>query len=277
MTPLKSIRRSVTGGALVPIAGLGLLLTGVAAVGCGASGSSTEDSAIIALPTAESPLVTLRIGFRTGSVDDPVGKNGLNALTALTMGRGGAESLSFEQITEALYPWSASIRAQFDKEMTVLIGEVHRDHLEPFLEIVRDLVVAPRFESSDFERNRDFLTNSVVSTLRGSDDEELGKEALNALMYAGHPYESPTVGTEEGLAALSTASTIRATGRSSASPGAIRTASSSGSSRRSSTGCQRRGRHARPCRPHGGWTESSCCWSRRTPSPRRYPSGSQSI
>ena len=202
MTPLKSIRRSVTGGALLPVAGLGLLLAGVVAAGCGASGSGGEDSSIIALATPDSPLVTLRIGFRTGSVDDPVGQNGLNALTALTMGRGGTESLSFEQITEALYPWSASIRAQFDREMTVLIGEVHRDHLEPFLGIVRDLVVAPRFESSDFERNRDFLTNSVVSTLRGSDDEELGKEALNALMYAGHPYESPTVGTEEGLAAL---------------------------------------------------------------------------
>ena len=30
----------------------------------------------------------------------------------------------------------------------------------------------------------------------------MGKEALNALLYAGHPYASPTVGTEEGLAAL---------------------------------------------------------------------------
>ena len=174
----------------------------VVGAGCGASGSSEEDSSVIALATPDSPLVTLRIGFRTGSVDDPAGRNGLNALTALMMGRGGTESMTYEAITEALYPWSASIRAQFDKEMTVLVGEVHRDHLEPFFAIVRDLVVAPRFDASDFERNRAFLTNSVVSTLRGSDDEELGKEALNALLYAGHPYEAPTAGTEEGLAAL---------------------------------------------------------------------------
>ena len=201
MTPLKSIRRSITGG-VAAVAVLGLLLTGVAAAGCGASGSSAEASDVLALPTPDSPLVTLRIGFRTGSVDDPAGKNGLNALTALMMGRGGTESLSYEAITEALYPWSASLRAQFDKEMTVLVGEVHRDHLEPFFAILRDLVVVPRFEPSDFDRNRDFLTNSVVSTLRGSDDEELGKEALNMLLYEGHPYESPTLGTEEGLAAL---------------------------------------------------------------------------
>ena len=201
-TPLTSIQWRVPGRGIALTAVLGLVLAGAAAGGCGASGSSAESSEIIALPTPNSPLVTLRIGFRTGSVDDPAGKNGLNALTALMMGRGGTEALSFEEITEALYPWSASIRPQFDKEMTVLIGEVHRDHLEPFFGIVRDLVVAPRFDESDFVRNRDFLTNTVVSTLRGSDDEELGKETLNALVYAGHPYEAPTVGTEEGLAAL---------------------------------------------------------------------------
>lgn len=182
----------------------GLLLAAVvaAAGGCSPVATTSAASAVVALPTPDSPLVTLRIGFRTGSVDDPPGKNGLNALTALMMGRGGTATLGFEEITETLYPWSASIRAQFDKEMTVLVGEVHRDHLDPFFAIVRDLVTAPGFDAADFERNRDFLTNSVVATLRGSDDEELGKETLNALLYAGHPYEAPTVGAEEGLAAL---------------------------------------------------------------------------
>ena len=165
--------------------------------------SAGQDApSILALPAPGSPLVTLRIGFRTGSVDDPVGRNGLNALAALMMGRGGTGSMTFEAITEALYPWSASVRAQFDKEMTVLVGEVHRDHLDPFFAILRDLVTAPRFDPADFARNRDFLTNGLVSSLRGGNDEELGKEALNALLYAGHPYEAPVLGTEEGLAAI---------------------------------------------------------------------------
>ena len=167
----------------------------------GAAGEQEASSSILSLPAPGSPLVTLRIAFRTGSVDDPAGRNGLNALTALTMGRGGTGTMTFEEITEALYPWSASIRAQFDKEMTVLVGEVHRDHLDPFFAILRDLVLAPRFDAADFARNRDFLTNSLVSSLRGGNDEELGKETLNALIYSGHPYEAPVMGTEEALAA----------------------------------------------------------------------------
>ncbi len=179
-----------------------LAACGPSDLGSGNSGASDGQPGIVELPAANSPLVTFRIGFRTGSVDDPPGKNGLNALTALMIGRGGTSSMTFEEITEALYPWSAAIRAQSDKEMTVLVGEVHVDHLEPFFAIVRDLVTAPRFDQSDFARNRDFLVNSVTAGLRGSDDEELGKQALNVRLHAGHPYEAPSIGTEEGLGSL---------------------------------------------------------------------------
>ena len=195
------------GAALAPgaplVLGAAAAASATASAPLGSRGAGQEGfSSILSLPAPGSPLVTLRIAVRTGAADDPIGRNGLNALTALTMGRGGTGAMTFEAITEALYPWSASIRAQFDNEMTVLVGEVHRDHLAPFFAILRDLVTAPRFDGADFARNRDFLVNSLVSSLRGGNDEELGKEALNALIYAGHPYEAPAMGTEEGLAAI---------------------------------------------------------------------------
>ena len=177
-----------------------LFVTIVFAIGA----SVTRAQQVVGIETTavripNSPLVTLRAAFRNGSVNDPVGKNGLNAVTALMMGRGGTQSMTYEEITQALYPWSAIIDVQFDKEMTVIVGEVHRDHVETFYPIFRDLIVAPRFEPSDFSRNREFLVNAVTSTLRGTDDEELGKQALNSLLYEGHPYGTPAQGTENGL------------------------------------------------------------------------------
>ena len=148
------------------------------------------------------PLINFHIAFRTGAIDDPVQKDGLNALTALMVARGGTKTISYEEITGMLYSWSASITVQSDKEMTTLIGHVHRDHLEPFYGILRDLIISPGFNESDFKRNKDFLTNAVVSTLRGNNDEELGKQALNTLMYQGHPYGVPEIGTEMGLGAI---------------------------------------------------------------------------
>ena len=172
------------------------------AIACGTSETAHESSSTISLQTSNSPLVTLRIGFLAGSADDPAGKNGLTALTALMIGRGGTQSMTYEALTEALYPWAASIDAQFDTEMTVIIGEVHRDHLEAFYAILRDLVLSPRFDEADFTRNKEFLANAVVATLRGNDDEELGKQALNVLLYEGHPYEAPVMGTELGLESI---------------------------------------------------------------------------
>lgn len=181
---------------------LGVCVIVASSLGCSTGSERVETSPTVALSVSNSPLVTLRIGFRVGSIHEPEAQKGLNALTALMMGRGGTASMSYEELTESLYPWSASINAQFDKEMTVLVGEVHRDHLDPFVTILRDLIVTPGFDEADFARNREFLTNSVVSTLRGNDDEELGKETLNALLYAEHPYGVPVNGTEDGLAAI---------------------------------------------------------------------------
>ena len=179
-----------------------VLAGAVLAVGCGGAESPALEAAGIGLPTPNSPLVTLRVMVTTGSVHDPDGKNGLNALTALMIGRGGTAELTYEELTTTLYPWAASIGVRYDKEVTTIVGEVHRDHLEPFYEIFRDLVVAPRLDTADFERNRDFLTNAIVSTLRGNDDEELGKQALNALLHEGHPYAATEMGTERGLGSI---------------------------------------------------------------------------
>jgi len=168
----------------------------------GGDGWARQGRERVEIQTPNSPLVTLRLMFETGSVDDPVGKNGLNALTALMVGRGGTRTLAYEEVTTTLYPWAATVSAYYDKEVTTIVGEVHRDHLLPFYEIFQDLVVSPRLDVTDFERNRDFLTNAIVSTLRGNDDEELGKQTLNALLYDGHPYEATEMGTEQGLAAI---------------------------------------------------------------------------
>ena len=178
------------------------ILLGVLTLACGMSDNPVGSEHTLGLQAPNSPLITLRVNFRTGSVDDPPGKDGLNALTAMMIGQGGTQMMGYEELTRTLYPWSARVAAQADKEVTTIIGEVHQDHLEPFYAILSDLIVAPRFDESDFTRNKEFLTNAVVSTLRGSNDEELGKQTLNALLYEGHPYGAPEMGTELGLDAI---------------------------------------------------------------------------
>ena len=163
--------------------------------------AKTAPEAIL-LPSPASPLVTFRILFRSGSIDDPPGKEGLNALTALTVGQGGTQDLTYREVTERLYPMAASIDAQPDREVTTFIGEVHRDHLKEFYRVFTGLLLKPRFDPSDFARNRDLLVAGIETNLRGNDDETLGKEALNLLLYAGQPYGHPDMGTVQGLKSI---------------------------------------------------------------------------
>lgn len=164
--------------------------------------TATGGPATNLLPVPDAPQVVLRIQFRAGSIDDPPGKEGLNTLTALTVGQGGTKDLTYREVTDRLYPMAASIDANADTEVTTFIGAVHRDHLKDFHALFTGVLLAPRFDPADFSRARDLLLSAIESNLRGADDENLGKEALQWLMYAGHPYGHPVLGTVRGLKAI---------------------------------------------------------------------------
>jgi zinc protease len=154
------------------------------------------------IPSKNSPLITFRIILRAGAINDPKGKEGLNSLTASLIVQGGTKDLTYQQVVEKLYPWAAGIGAQSDQEITTFVGNVHRDHLDEFYKLFSDLLLNPRFDPADFQRVKDLSLNYLQNTLRSTDDEELGKQALNAFTFDGHPYGKPEEGTVQGVNAI---------------------------------------------------------------------------
>jgi zinc protease len=165
-------------------------------------GPAAAGPATSLLPVQDSPQVVFRIVVRAGAIDDPPGKEGLNTLTAMTIGQGGTKTLSYREVTDRLYPMAASISPQADMEVTTFIGGSHRDHLKEFYDLFTGILLAPRFDPADFTRNRDLLLAAIETNLRGADDETLGKETLQVLMFQGHPYGRPVTGTVRGLKSI---------------------------------------------------------------------------
>src|SRR2546427_9035961 len=157
--------------------------------------------AAVLLP-GTSPLVTFRILFMTGSAFDPPGKEGLAALTASILAQGGTRSMSYDQIVQALYPMASSVNAQVDKEMTVLTGTTHIENLDRYYVLLKEMLLEPGFRPEDFKRLRDDAINFLKVSLRESNDEELGKEELYNIIYAGHPYGHHNVGRVSSLEKL---------------------------------------------------------------------------
>jgi zinc protease len=173
----------------------------LAILGGGAMSVAAERNPVV-LPSPGNPLVSFRFVFHVGSSDDPAGKEGLAALTALMLSQGGTEELSLTEVMEALYPMAAGFAAQPDKEVTTFLGLAHRDHLEEYFSVFRDRLQKPRFDPQDFERNKKEVLNYLQKTLRSADDEELGKESLNATLYRNHPYGHPVQGTVAGVESI---------------------------------------------------------------------------
>src|SRR5262245_25245904 len=163
--------------------------------------SSAANVASVLQP-GTSPLVTFRILFTTGSAFDPPGKEGLAALTAAMLAKGGTRTLSYDQIVEALYPMAASVNSQVDKEMTVFTGTTHLETLDHYYGLLKDMLLDPGFRPEDFKRLREDAINFLRVSLRETNDEELGKEHLYNVIYAGHPYGHYNAGKVSSLEKL---------------------------------------------------------------------------
>ena len=173
-----------------------------AAVSAAPSALAAESSIrLVRLPSPASPLVTLRLVFQTGAADDEPGKEGLAELTAAMLGEGGTVKRTWSEVLDALYPMAAEIHVYGDKDAFVFTGTVHRDNLDAFAGLLADQILTPRFSVEDFTRIKQDALDAISKTLRGNDDEDLGKQALATLLYPGHPYGYPTRGTVAGVTA----------------------------------------------------------------------------
>jgi zinc protease len=156
--------------------------------------AATAQMRVTQLP-GKSPLVTFRIVFTTGSAADPADKPGLAYLTAHMLAEGGAKSLTYRQIVDAMFPMAASVGAEVDKEMTSFHGATHADNLNAYYKLVRAMLLDPGWREDDLRRIKDDAINYLRVGLRGNNDEELGKEVLYQNIYQGTPYGPYSVGT----------------------------------------------------------------------------------
>ena len=180
--------------------GCALLAAAILSAACGKA--APPKLARDLLPVEESPLVSLRILVRVGSAHDPSGKEGLARLTWSLLAGGGSRSMSVRDIAEKLYPLAADLALRVDKEMSAFSGTVHRDNLDRYYAVVREMLLDPGFREDDFARIKADQLAFLEKTLAGDRDEPLASEILNLMLYDGHPYGHAEAGTVESVEGL---------------------------------------------------------------------------
>lgn len=164
--------------------------------------AETATAADAIIQKSALPLLNIKLLFTVGSSHDPAGKEGLAALTAAMLSRGGSRAMTIEEIDRALYPVAGSFAADADKEMTVFTARIHRDHWSSFLKTALPQLLDPGFRPDDFARLKDAQMNALVLDLRSNNEEELGRERLQTNLFRGTPYGHVALGTVAGVNAI---------------------------------------------------------------------------
>jgi len=170
----------------------------------GRGAPTSESAADVPTIVQKSPLpqITFKLLFTVGSAHDPAGKEGLAELTAAMLTRAGSARMTIDQIDAALYPTAGSFRSRTDKEMTTLTGSIHRDQWQKFVETALLQLTEPGWRQEDFERVRTRQLNALTQDLRSNNEEELGKERLQTVIFRGTPYGHVSLGTVAGVKAI---------------------------------------------------------------------------
>ncbi len=185
----------------VSVADLGKVAAPSLAAAASPAGAALSDSQVVVQRSATPQIVT-KLLFETGSVDDPPGKEGLAELSARMIVNAGSQALTLDEISKRLYPIAGDFGARVDREMTVFTGSIHKDNLDQFVAIALEQLLAPGYREEDFKRNLETAKSGLLVDLRANNDEELGKERLQANVFAGSGYAHPTAGTVAGLDAI---------------------------------------------------------------------------
>lgn len=154
--------------------------------------------------TSDNPLIDVMWLWRTGTVDEPSGKRGLAALTALMIAEAGSAKHSYADLKTKLYPLASNLNWQVDKEMTVFRSRIHKDNAALWYPLIKPSLLDPGWREEDFVRIKTQLENAIRTDLKANNDEELAKEVLYAAIYhGGHPYGSYNLGLLEDIQGIS--------------------------------------------------------------------------
>jgi zinc protease len=154
---------------------------------------------VVVMPTHRLPLVDFRLLVRAGSVNDPVGKEGLAGLTAelLTQGAGARGA---RQIAEEIAFVGGTLSANAGTEQIVVTCEVLKKDFAVGLELLRDVTVHPTFPAEEFGRKRDETLGEIASNK--DDPATVANNALGPFLLGQSPLAHPTIGWEKSVGSL---------------------------------------------------------------------------
>jgi predicted Zn-dependent peptidase len=145
------------------------------------------------------PLISVLAVLPAGASSDPPDRPGLAAITGDMLDEGCGDRSALD-VHEALGRIGAQLDIDVGHDATVVGLTTLERFVDRGLELVRDMLIRPRFEQREFDRVRDLRLNRLLQ-LKDM-PPALADRAFTQLVYRNHPYGHLPIGSEGALRSL---------------------------------------------------------------------------
>ncbi|MCL4424833.1 MAG: insulinase family protein [Firmicutes bacterium] len=112
----------------------------------------------------------------------------------------GTEKRTARQLAEAIEGLGGQINAYTTKEYTCYYAKVMDEHLGIATEVLADMILSPRFDPGDMERERGVILEEI-KMYEDTPDEEV-HDLFARSRWDGHPLGRPVLGSKEVIAGM---------------------------------------------------------------------------
>jgi zinc protease len=152
------------------------------------------------MPKRDVPLVQVNVVVRAGQIHDPDGRPGLASMTAAMLDEGAGRRDALE-LADAVEFLGASLQVGGGAHETTVSLHTPVGKLDQALELLADVVLRPRFDGEELERQR---KQRLTSMAQWHDEARaIVQVAFNEALYGKrHPYGRMSLGTPASLSAM---------------------------------------------------------------------------
>ena len=145
------------------------------------------------------PIVVLRVYVRAGSVYDPADAGGLANLTANLLTRGTAKRTGPE-LDRAIEFVGGSLEGDAGRDGAAVALSVLKKDLTLGLDLLAEVLLQPTFPEAELKRRSEEVAAGIERSEQ--DPQTVAGRAIAELIFPGHPYSRPVLGTVESVRRL---------------------------------------------------------------------------
>jgi predicted Zn-dependent peptidase len=131
------------------------------------------------------PLVSFRLGFKTGTIYDPADSIGLTSAVTSMLNE-GTKTRSSKQLAEEIERLGASVSASAGEDNTIVSASALSLYSSDVLRLMSDVVLNPAFAENELAL---YKKNSIENLkYQRSQPSFLADEQISKALYGTHPY-----------------------------------------------------------------------------------------